>query len=306
VTEPKLSRSNRGRLLIVAAAILWSLGGVVAKGLTPLNGVTIAFYRSLFAGLALLPFIPRTKWTIRPAMFPIVVIFGTMVGLYLSAISLTTAANAILLQYSCVFWTVPLGILFLKERLDRQSLVASLVASAGIAAIVVFGRKGTSGEGLGIAYGLASGMGYATVIVAFRAMRDVDSGWLSAVCNLGGAATLGIYAMVATPGLMRPSAGQLPVLAAFGVIQMAIPYLLFAKGLQTVSAAEAGLLSLLEPVLTPIWVTLAHGETPARFTIVGGAILLAGVAIRYVRPGLEKPQPVPIHATQERKTGRSE
>ena len=288
MTEPQRYRFNRGRLLIVAAAILWSLGGVVAKGLKPLDGVTIAFYRSLFAGLALLPFIPRSKWVIRPAMFPIFIIFGTMVGLYLSAISLTTAANAILLQYSCVFWTVPLGVLFLKERIDRQSLVASLVASAGIAAIVVFGRKGTSGEGLGIAYGLVSGLGYATVIVAFRAMRDVDSGWLSAVCNLGGAATLGAYALVASNGLMTPSTGQLPVLAAFGVIQMAIPYLLFAKGLQTVGAAEAGLLSLLEPILSPIWVVLAHGEKPARFTLVGGAILLAGVAIRYVRPGLEK------------------
>ena len=57
----------RGRLLVASAAVLWSLGGVVTKGLAPLDGVTIAFYRSLFAGLGLLPFVPRAKWTFRPA-----------------------------------------------------------------------------------------------------------------------------------------------------------------------------------------------------------------------------------------------
>src|SRR3954449_12721616 len=109
VKPSRISPVLRGRLLIVGAAVLWSLGGVVAKGMKPLDGVTIAFYRSLFAGLGLLPFIPRSRWVFRPAMIPIVIIFGTMVGLYLCAINLTTAANAILLQYSCVFWTVPIG-----------------------------------------------------------------------------------------------------------------------------------------------------------------------------------------------------
>ncbi len=271
----------QGRLLIASAAILWSLGGVVAKGMTPLDGVTIAFYRSLFGGLALLPFIAVRKWTFRPVMLPISIIFGIMVGLYLCSIQLTTAANAIFLQYSCVFWTVPIAAIFLRERPNRQALLAIGVATVGIATIGIFGRKGTSGEGLGIAYGLASGIGYASVIVTFRANRDVDAGWLSAVCNLGGAATLGIYATVATSGLMRPTPIQFPILAAFGLIQMALPYLLFAKGLQSVSAAEAGLLSLLEPILTPVWVAIAHGERPATFTYIGGAILIAGVAIRY-------------------------
>ena len=63
---------------------------------------------------------------------------------------------------------------------------------------------------------------------------------------------------------------------------MAIPYALFARGLRTIGAAEAGLISLLEPVLNPIWVALVHGETPATPTMIGGAILLTGVAIRYV------------------------
>src|SRR3954449_6582339 len=98
VKPSRISPVLRGRLLIVGAAVLWSLGGVVAKGLKPLDGVTIAFYRSLFAGLALLPFIPRSRWVFRPVMLPVVIIFGAMVGLFLSSMARTTAANAILLQ----------------------------------------------------------------------------------------------------------------------------------------------------------------------------------------------------------------
>ena len=78
-------------------------------------------------------------------------------------------------------------------------------------------------------------------------------------------------------------------LVAFGVVQMAIPTLPFARGLRDVTAAEAGLISLLEPVLTPIWVALFHGETPTRATIVGGAILLSGVALRYWPTGPAEP-----------------
>lgn len=281
MSEADRRSASRGRLLMVVAAILWSLGGVVAKALKPLDGVTIAFYRSLFAGLALLPFIARRKWTIHPGMVPIWLSFGTMVGLYLSSVTLTTAANAIFLQYSATFWTVPLAAILLRENPDRRSLIAIAFATVGLAAIVVLGRKGTPGEGLGIILGLTSGIGYATVIVAFRGLRDVDPAWLSASSNLGGAITLGLYTWATTGGIYVPTAGMALALAIFGVVQMAIPYLLFAKGLQTISAAEAAILTLLEPILGPIWVLLVFGEVPAPFTMIGGGILLVGVTIRY-------------------------
>ena len=281
MTAPTAPEVASGRRLLLFAALLWSLGGVVTKGMRPLDGVTIAFYRSLFAGLALLPFSPPRRWTLRPALVPISLIFGIMVGLYLSAVQMTTAANAILLQYSSTFWTVPIGLIFLRERPDRRSLVAIGVATAGIATIVAFGRKGTPGEGFGIMLGLASGVGYASVIVAYRALRDLDPAWLAAVSNLGGAAVLGIYSVLANGRIAVPSARGIAILAIFGIVQMAIPYLFFAKGLRTVGAAEAGLITLLEPVLSPVWVALVFGEIPAPFTLVGGAALLAGVAVRY-------------------------
>ena len=71
------------------------------------------------------------------------------------------------------------------------------------------------------------------------------------------------------------------MLLAFGVIQMALPYVLFARGLREVGTAEAGLIALVEPILNPIWVVLVVGERPAIPTLIGGLLLLSGVAYRY-------------------------
>ena len=273
-----------GRLLVLIAALLWSLSGVVAKGLAPLSGAEIAFYRSLFAGLALLPFVNRSRWIFRPAMIPLTLIFGAMVGLYLSSLARTTAANAILLQYSATFWTVPLGLIFLGEKPARQDRLPIALATLGILAIVVFGHDGSRKEGVGVLYGLASGLGYATIVVGMRAFRDLDPTWLSAVNNLGGALALGAMTWVLVGPIHTPSLRQTIVLIAFGVIQMAIPYALFARGLRSIGSAEATLITLLEPLLMPVWVYLAHHERPALPTLIGGGFLLAGVAVRYL-PG---------------------
>ena len=279
ILDPR--EAARGRLLVAVAAVMWSLSGVFARGLSPLTGAEIAFYRSLFAGLALLPFVPPSRWRFRPAMVPLVAIFGAMVGAYLIAITRTSAANAILLQYSATFWTVPLGLILLKERPDRRDRVPIALATLGIVLLVAFGRNGTPGEGLGIVSGLASGLGYATVIVGMRLLRDLDPAWLSAASNLGGALFLGALTWMIAGPIHPPTGRQAIVLILFGVVQMAIPYALFARGLKTIGAAEAGLLTLLEPVLMPFWVFLVHGEVPASATIAGGLLLIAGVAVRY-------------------------
>ncbi len=269
--------------------MLWSLSGVVTKAIA-LDGLTIAFYRGLFAGLALVPFVPRSRWAFRPAMIPLGLSFGAMTGLYLAAVKATTAANAIFLQCTATFWMVPLGVLLLGERPDRRALGGIGLATVGIAAIVLYGRDGRPGEGAGIALGLASGLAYAGVAVGLRGLRDLDPIWLSGVANLAGAVVLGAWiVLVRGPIAMPADAAQAMALVGFGAVQMAIPYILFARGLRAIPAVEAGLIGLLEPVLNPIWVVLLLGERPAGATLVGGLFLLSGIACRYLprRGGLE-------------------
>jgi drug/metabolite transporter (DMT)-like permease len=260
--------------------LLWSLGGVFAKSLA-LDGLTIAFYRGLFAALVLLPVVPRARWAFRPAMLPLGLCFGAMTGFYIAAIKATTAANAIYLQCTSTFWTIPLSAWLLGERPDRRSIWAIALATVGIAAIVLYGYDGRPREEIGIALGLASGIAYASVAIGLRALRELDPVWLSAINNLMGAVALGTWIVWFRGAIAVPAGAEALVLLAFGALQMAIPYCLFARGLRALSAPEASLLALLEPVLNPIWVVLVLGERPARATLVGGALLLSGVVVRY-------------------------
>jgi drug/metabolite transporter (DMT)-like permease len=278
---PSAGSEALGRYHVLGAALLWSLGGVFAKSLD-LDGQTIAFYRGLFAGAVLLPFVPRQLWVFRPAMLALGLCFGAMTGFYIGAIKATTAANAIFLQCTSTFWTIPLSALVLREWPDRRSILAIAVATLGIIAIVLYGYDGRPHEGLGIALGLASGVAYAAVAVGLRGLRDLDPIWLSAFNNLAGALVLGTWLVLVRGRIVVPSGHQTLGLVAFGAVQMGIPYVLFARGLREINAPEAALLALLEPVLNPIWVVLATGERPAPATLVGGLLLVGGVAIRCV------------------------
>jgi drug/metabolite transporter (DMT)-like permease len=260
--------------------VLWSLSGVITKSL-PLEPLTIALYRGLFAGLALLPLVPGRKWVFRPVMIPLGLVFGAMTACYLAAVKTTTAANAIFLQYTATFWVVPLGMIFLRERPDRYAGVGIALAIFGIALIVGWGYDGRPDEWKGIVLGVASGLGFAAVATGMRGLRDLDPIWLSAVYNLLGAIALGSWIGLSGRSVGLPSASQALVLCGFGVIQMAVPYVLFARGLREVGTAEAGLIALVEPILNPIWVILAVGERPAAPTLAGGLLLLSGVAYRY-------------------------
>jgi drug/metabolite transporter (DMT)-like permease len=76
----------------------------------------------------------------------------------------------------------------------------------------------------------------------------------------------------------------LPVLAGFGLFQMALPYVFFARGLRAITSQEATGIGLLEPLLLPVWVYLVWDEVPAASTLIGGGLILAGLALRYAVP----------------------
>lgn len=279
-----MTATGRGRRDLLGAAVLWSLSGAITKSIA-LDPLSIAVYRGLFAGLVLAPLVPRSRREFRPVMLPLGLVFGAMTGLYLASIKATTAANAIFLQYSSTFWVVPMGLLFLGERPDRRGWAGIASATLGVAVIAAFGHGGGPREWQGVGLGLASGLAFAVVVTGMRGLRGVDPVWLSAVNNLLGAAALALWLTAAQGPPTVPTPGQALALAGFGVIQMAIPYALFARGLRTVRAPEAGLITLAEPILNPLWVVLATGERPHPATAVGGAFLLAGVALRYLPAG---------------------
>ena len=270
----------RGRLWIVLAAVMWSSSGLFAKA--PIfeswppetRGILLAFWRALFAGLLLLPAVRRPKWDVK--LIPLCGSFVIMNVSYLSAMTLTSAANAIWLQSTAPWWVFLAGVAFFREPFSRLERVPLVIGGLGLAIILWFEVQGQAQAG--VAWGLVSGLSYAGVVLSLRALRGQDSVWLVAVTHLVTAALIFPYVLYLN---VWPSLVQLPVLAAFGMLQMALPYVFFARGLKSITSQEATGIGLLEPLLLPMWVYIAWSEVPDTSTLVGGGLILAGLILRY-------------------------
>jgi len=269
-----------GRLWIVLAAVMWSSSGLFAKSPVwddwppEVRGALLAFWRAAFAGMLVLPAVRRPRWS--PKLVPMAIAFAAMNVTYLSAMSLTTAANAIWLQSTAPWWVFLFSVLVLHESISRAEYVPLVLGGLGIA--VILWHEISLQAPAGVACGLAAGMTYALVVLALRALRDFDSAWLVVVNHLLTAAILLPYILVRN---IWPTPWQLVVLAAFGFFQMGLPYLFFARGLRAISSQEATGIGLLEPILLPIWVYLKWHEVPAEWTLIGGGLILAGLVLRY-------------------------
>ena len=281
---PPLSPA-RGRLYVALAAVLWSTSGAFTKILTkdtPLalnlpevHPLQIAFFRVLFAGLFFAVQLRRADLVFRPVLVPMVLCFAAMNAMFVSAMALGTAANAILLQSTAPMWVVLASVWLLGERADLRSLAASAVGLVGILVIVLDGWQSARLDV--VALGLGSGVTYAGVLLFLRSLRDAAPRWLTTLNHLGAALALLPWVWP----MPWPTAGQLGVLVVFGVFQMGIPYWFMARGLQAVSAQEAGAITLLEPLLNPAWAYLISGEEPSPYTLIGGAFIVGALAWRY-------------------------
>ena len=282
---PATGSTREGRWLVVGAAVLWSTSGFFAKAPwfaewpLAMRGLLLAFWRALFATLVLLPMVRRPTWTWR--LLPMLVAFVLMNVTYLGAMTRTTAANAIWLQSTAPLWVFLVGVTLFKEPAHRLDFVRLAFGGLGIALILAFELPGS--EWTGTLLGLAAGITYAGIVLSLRALRDVDTGFLVMINHLATAVVL--FPVAWTSGDW-PRGIQWPALAMFGMLQMGIPYLLFAQGVRRIAGHEASGIALLEPILVPLWVFLAWHHHPSYdpprwWTLLGGALILTGLSIRY-------------------------
>jgi DME family drug/metabolite transporter len=272
---------RRGRIMLVLAALLWSTSGVFVKS-PPLaaipqdsRGPILACFRALAAAVALGLFVrPRhVRW--RPMLVPFVASFAAMNLLFVTAMTRTTAAAAIFLQYTSTAWAFLFSIFFFHERADRANLVAFGCALAGLTWIVAGDWNTQYFDGNCLAF--ASGVCYAGVVITLKVLRNENSAWLVALCHA--AAGLLLLPMVLNHNLSLAPL-QWALIALFGVVQMGLPYVIFARALRRVPIQDAALLTLLEPILNPLWVYLFWGESVGTSTWIGGGLIVGGLAIR--------------------------
>lgn len=266
---------RQGVLLVAAAALLWSTGGIGIKAVAepPLK---VTFYRSLFAAIALMVFLPRRAWASRvwssnAAFAGSIISYAACLTTFVVATKWTTAANAIFLQYAGAIWVMLLSPLVVREPMRGRDAAAIGVALAGMALFFVgrFETRGMAGNVLA----LLSSFFFAALILSLRREQHAAQ----ATVTWGNVLTaLSVLPFIA--GNLGISTLSFTILAFLGAIQIALAYVFFTRGLATVAATQASIVGMLEPVLNPIWVLLFLGERPSPFAIAGGVIVLAAIA----------------------------
>jgi len=278
-TAAQRRRRLAGIAALIACATLWSLNGPLIKLLhqAQVPGITIACYRSLIGGLVFLPFAWPRRASVRSVswFWPVATMltFTIMTATFVMANTRTAASNAIVLQYTSPMWVFALSPWLLKERASWAEGAVMLVAMAGVA-VIFAGNPPADLPGLWLA--LLSGWGYGTLTVLLRKLRPVSPPVVAAANALGsGLLLLGPAMVWGTMGL-RPR--ELAIMLVLALVQFTFPYFLFSWALQRVEAQRAALLLLLEVVLNPIWTIFAVAEFPPRATLIGGPLILMGVA----------------------------
>lgn len=289
MTSPAASSDHRlrGALFVALAAMLWSSGGLFIK-VAPMPALAVACGRAaitaIFYLVVLRPNLKAARWSTA-------LVYALMILTFVSATKLTTAANAIFLQYTGPAYVLLLSPLVLGEKLSRRD--AGLVALSLCGMGLFFVGKVEAGSTAGNVLGAVSGVFFGGTVVLLR--RDATRGDGDAMPST----TLGnlLAAALALPFAFSPlcetfsgpqALTALGVLLWLGVVQMGVAYILFAKGLQRVPAAEASLLSMLEPVFNPVWVLLGTGEAPGPWALAGGAVVLTAAALRAFGSGESK------------------
>jgi drug/metabolite transporter (DMT)-like permease len=276
----------RGPLLIVLAAVLWSTAGVGIKHL-PYFPLLIAGWRSFFALLVLAAFggLREARLSVlrKPAMLATIVSYALLLCLFVSATRLTTAANAILLQYTSPVWVLLLSYPVLQEKPRTRDI---LMAAGCLAGLVFFFLDKLTPEGvLGMFLAILAGATASCLFVGLRYQGLRNSG-SSLTAVLFGNLLCMIVCLPWMWGQTHTIAGEhWAILAGLGLFQLGLAYVCFTVGLRRVTAFRATILGLIEPLLNPIWVAIIGGEVPGPGAIAGGGIIIGCLILDAAFPG---------------------
>ena len=267
-----------GVALMLAAPVLWSSAGVVTRHIQTAEPVEQVFWRSFFAFafvFVVLLFQKSNPWkAVRAAGVPGFVsgvMWAIMFTAFLFALSLTTTANALVMQSVSPLLTAIIASLFLKDLVPLRTWLAAVAAAVGIGFMFGFSLES---HFLGMAIAFLIPVASAINVVVLRASAaKLD---LVPAVMLGGALSCLIALPFALPFSSTPR--DLALLAFLGVTQLGLPCMLLVFASRALLAPEIALLGLLEVVLGPLWAWLGAGEMPAGSTLVGGTIVLAALA----------------------------
>ena len=269
-----LSERRKAILFLALAAILWSTSGLFIK-ILDWQPLSILAARSFFAAIVFLIYLRRiptrfSMWQLLAAGMFILTQF-----LFITSTTLTTAANAIFLQYTAPIYVVLLAFWFLREKPSRTDWLSMLIIFLGLT--LFFGDKLSTDGFYGNLLAILSGVTSAVMMVSFRAQKNGNPAESNLIAFL-------VTAAFGIPFVLKETwtVESWSILAFLGVFQIGLAFIFFTQGIKHIPALEANLIGTLEPVLNPIWVFLFYGESMGAFALIGGLVVLGGVVLSAV------------------------
>ena len=271
-----MTDKRKGELMMVAAAVLWSISGITMKYID-WSPFLISGGRGVFSALIVYISMRLSHYPLRFTKKSMGIAVATFINIltFIAANKLTTAANAIVLQYTAPIFVVLITVFILKRRLKAYEIIAVLVAIIGV---VFFFLDQMSPQGM-LGNILATVSGFFMALVYALSGEIKDDGERISGLAIGHA----LLAVIGIPiGLILTDPANIttvPILLVvfLGTIQMGIPYVLFGRASVLISNVELSLITMLEPMLNPIWVALIYGEIPGPRAFIGAALIIGAV-----------------------------
>jgi len=267
-------RRTGALLMLVAAALLWSTGGFLIKSVS-WHPMAIAGMRGVIAGLLVLVVLRRPQFTWSAAQIGGGIAYAATVILFVLANKLTTAANAILLQFTAPIYVAIFGPWFVGERTTKFDWCIVLTVFLGIG--LFFCDSLDAGGLVGNILAVASGVTFAWIALFVRKQKKGSTLESLLIGNV-------LAALIGLPFMFTsmPDAKSWACLILLGVFQLGLAYILFVTAIKRVRALDSILITVLEPLLNPVWVFLLLGERPGKWALVGGGIVIVAVTVRGV------------------------
>ncbi|HLG20838.1 MAG TPA: DMT family transporter [Bdellovibrionota bacterium] len=265
-------RRSSALFLLLTAATLWSTAGILIKSVD-WSPLAIAGARSAIAACVIAVFCRPLRFTRSRSELLGAVAYASTVVLFVIANKLTTAANAILLQYTAPIYVALFAPWFLGEKATKLDWITIFVALGGMG--LFFVEDLSIGNVWGNILAIVSGFSFGWLALLLRIQKHASP--IQSI--FWGNCLAGVIAIPAYFDA-GPSHKGSAILVTMGVFQLALPYILYAKAIKEVTAMEAMLIPLIEPVLNPIWVLIFLGERPPPWCLVGGTIILGSILAR--------------------------
>ena len=261
-------------VLLVATAILWSFGGLLIK-LINWHPAAIAGGRSAIAALLFLFVLGMPSFKMSRSQWAAAIAYAATVILFVFATRLTTAANAILLQYTAPVYTILLSAWILKEKSSIIDWGAVFLILGGMMLFFLDGFE--MGHIIGNVLAIFSGLSFAVMVVFLRKQKHSTT-WEPIFWGNVLTALVGLPFM----GAPYPELTGILSLFALGVFQLGLSYILYTIAIRRVTAVEATLVPVIEPILNPVWAFLGLGELPGFWALMGGILVLLTVSMRFI------------------------